>query len=136
MLRRRARQHTRGMPKILVIEDDASMRELLGLHLSRAGHEVKLADDAIAGGYALLREPFDAVLCDVQMPWLDGLELLTALKAEPRLRQIPVILLTASLQALERPEATRAAACLLKPVLVDELLATVAAVLPAGRRAA
>ena len=136
MSRRGAASQTAGMRKILVIEDDASMRELLGLHLTRAGYAATLAPDAIEGGHALLRAPFDAVLCDVEMPYLDGLELLAAVKAEPRLRHIPFILLTASLQALERPQATHAAACLLKPVHVDELLAAVSAVLPPDRRAA
>lgn len=122
------------MATVLVIEDDESLRELIGLHLSNAGYRVKLAEDAIVGGRELLREAPDVLLCDVQMPWLDGLELLRLVKAEPALRRVPVILISASLQALERPEAALAAACVLKPVRADELVRAVASVLP--RRAA
>lgn len=114
---------------ILVIEDDVSMRELIGLHLTNAGYAVRLAEDAIEGGRELLRERADAVICDVQMPYLDGLELLGALKSDAGLRDIPVVLLSASPLSLERPEAVRAAACLLKPIGAAELVSTIAAVL-------
>ncbi len=110
------------MKRILVIEDDECMRELVGLHLANAGYDAVLADDALQGAAALLREPFDAVVSDVQMPFLDGLELLSAAKADAAMRDVPFVLITGSLDALDRPEARLAAACLLKPVAAEDLL--------------
>lgn len=122
------------MKRILVIEDDECMRELVGLHLMNAGYDAVLADDALQGAAALLREPFDAVVSDVQMPFLDGLELLAAAKGDAATREIPFLLLTGSLDALKRPEARLAAACLLKPVAADDLLAALSSALAEAHR--
>lgn len=117
------------MKDILVIEDDASMRELIGLHLTNAGYAVRLCEDAVEGGRELLRRAPVAVVCDVKMPYLDGLEFLQALKSDPAFRAIPVLLVTASLEAIEGAAAALASACLLKPVRSGDLLDAVASVL-------
>ena len=66
---------------ILIVDDDASVRELLKLQLVGEGYEVELADDAIVAGRALMRSPPDLMLVDVAMPYLDGLDFVAALKA-------------------------------------------------------
>jgi two-component system chemotaxis response regulator CheY len=123
------------MTRILVIEDDECMRELVGLHLGNAGYDAVLADDALQGAAALLREPFDAVVSDVQMPLLDGLQLLAAAKADAATRDTPFILITGSVGALNRPEARLAAACLLKPLASEDLLDAVSSALADAERA-
>ena len=60
------------MANVLVVDDDASLRELLRLHLAAAGYQVEVAEDAIAAGYLVLRRPPDLIICDVNMPHLDG----------------------------------------------------------------
>ena len=79
---------------ILVVDDDESIRELLRMHLSAAGYEVHVAADAIAAGYLVLRSPPDLIICDINMPHMDGFEFIAALKADTTLPRIPVIFLT------------------------------------------
>lgn len=80
--------------KVLVIEDDARWRTLVELSLEAAGHVVLTAADGLAG-LALASEKPDVILCDVEMPRLNGYAVLEALRQQPELRSIPFIFLTA-----------------------------------------
>lgn len=92
------------MPRrILVVDDDESIREVAALSLQAVGgHDVVTA----ASGAEALEEasanPPDAILLDVMMPGLDGPETVSRLQADPRARDIDVILLTAKVQPSER----------------------------------
>ncbi len=85
--------------RVLVVEDDESMRELLRLHLSSAGYDVVTAEDGIAAGYAVLKSPPDLIVCDVEMPNMDGFQFIGALRADRSLPRVPVIFLTSSAEA-------------------------------------
>ncbi len=63
------------MTKILLAEDDDSMRQFLSMALKRAGHEVQAYEDGETALEALEREVFDLLLTDIVMPGLDGIEL-------------------------------------------------------------
>lgn len=80
--------------KVLVIEDDARWRTLIELSLEADGHSVLTAADGLAG-LALASEKPDVILCDVEMPRLNGYAVLEALRQQPELRSIPFIFLTA-----------------------------------------
>jgi len=80
--------------KVLVIEDDARWRTLIELSLEADGHSVLTAADGLAG-LALAAEKPDVILCDVEMPRLNGYAVLEALRQQPELRPIPFIFLTA-----------------------------------------
>ena len=80
--------------KVLVIEDDARWRTLVELSLEADGHIVLTAADGLAG-LALASEKPDVILCDVEMPRLNGYAVLEALRQQPELRAIPFIFLTA-----------------------------------------
>lgn len=80
--------------KVLVIEDDARWRTLVELSLEADGHLVLTAADGLAG-LALASEKPDVILCDVEMPRLNGYAVLEALRQQPELRAIPFIFLTA-----------------------------------------
>lgn len=80
--------------KVLVIEDDARWRTLVELSLEADGHLVLTAADGLAG-LALASEKPDVILCDVEMPRLNGYAVLEALRQQPELRSIPFIFLTA-----------------------------------------
>jgi two-component system sensor histidine kinase/response regulator len=80
--------------KVLVIEDDARWRTLVELSLEADGHVVLTAADGLAG-LALASEKPDVILCDVEMPRLNGYAVLEALRQQPELRAIPFIFLTA-----------------------------------------
>ena len=63
------------MPKILVIEDDATLRGVLRMHLNASGFTVRVAADATEAIQTILADLPDMILSDVNMPYLDGLEL-------------------------------------------------------------
>jgi two-component system, sensor histidine kinase and response regulator len=79
--------------KVLVIEDDPNWRALLEAKLEEGGHTVLAAADGIAG-LALAAELPDVILCDIDMPRLNGFGVLEALRQQPALRDIPFIFLT------------------------------------------
>lgn len=81
--------------KILVIEDNDDLRGVLTDYLEAAGHGVTASSSGEEGLRILERpEPFDAVLLDIQMPGMDGFEVLRHLRAQERLAQLPVIAMT------------------------------------------
>ena len=118
--------------KILVVDDDESLRELLRLHLSSAGYEVSTAPDAINAGYQVLRSPPDLILSDVEMPHMNGFEFVAALKADTTLPYIPVIFLTSVAGGDHRGKELGAVGYLTKPVRADRLLDLVAQHVPGG----
>src|ERR687892_1891705 len=115
---------------ILIVDDDESMRDLLRLHLSAAGYEVQVAEDAIAAGYMVLRRPPDLIISDINMPHMDGFEFIEALKADKSLPEIPVIFLTSLEEGDHRGKALGAVGYITKPVRADQLLTLVAKHVP------
>ena len=79
--------------QILVVDDEASIRELLTFNLKKNGYEVTAAAD---GREALAKAAgMDLVLLDIMLPEVDGLEVCRRLKADPQTSGIPIIMLTA-----------------------------------------
>jgi len=119
------------LAKILIIDDDVALIELVQLHLKAAGHMVRTASDAAEGIRMLLLDPPDLIVSDISMPFLDGFELLSALRAEPLTRDIRVIFLTGRNDD-ESPVKARSLGVddyLTKPIQVEELLSSIDAVL-------
>lgn len=117
--------------RILVVDDDESMRELIRLHLEGAGYEVTTAPDAIAAGYTVLKAPPDLILTDVNMPFMDGFEFIAAMRADPSVPRVPVIFLT-SVEEGDRGKELGAVGYLTKPVRAERLLSLVAQHVPGG----
>ena len=115
---------------ILVVDDDPCIRELLSLHLTNAGYDVRVAEDAIVAGHLLLKQLPDLVLLDVDMPHMDGFQLMEALKADQTVRHVPVLFLTANEEGKERGNKLGAVGYLPKPILASQLLAEVARHIP------
>ena len=118
--------------KILVVDDDESLRELLRMHLAAAGYEVSTAPDGISAGYLVLKNPPDLILSDVNMPHMDGFEFVAALKSDTTLPMIPVIFLTSLEDGDQRGKELGAVGYLTKPVRADRLLELVAKHVPGG----
>ena len=112
-------------PKIAVIDDDRFIRYLLDLHLRKAGYEVFTAEDAVVGGRIIVERAPDLILCDVDMPFMDGYAFVSAVRADPATQHIPVIFLTVNSAVGDRARQL-GAGHLMKPVTTDELLSTVA----------
>lgn len=82
-------------PHILVVDDEADVREVIQLNLGREGFMVTTAGDGQSALDWLRKESFDAAILDVMMPGMDGLALCRAIRQDPQLRPMPILLLTA-----------------------------------------
>jgi two-component system response regulator PilR (NtrC family) len=111
----------RRLPRILVVDDERSMRELLAIVLRREGYDVLLADSGRAAVALLEREPIDLLISDIKMPDLSGVEVLRAAKQVDQ--DILGIMITAFASTETAVEAMRLGACdyLSKPFDVDLL---------------
>jgi CheY-like chemotaxis protein len=112
--------------RILVVDDDPNMRELLRLHLGSAGHRVRCAEDGVVAGYSVINQRPDLIISDVCMPHLDGFEFVAALRADPNYRDIPVIFLSTAVEGEQRGKELGALAFIPKPVRADWLLRFIA----------
>jgi class 3 adenylate cyclase len=79
---------------LLVVDDNRVNRLLLGRALEQLGHTVTFAENGREALEALRRRPVDLVLLDIEMPEMDGYQVLAALAADPRLRDIPVVMMS------------------------------------------
>lgn len=80
------------MAKILVIEDDSGLRELLGTFLREIGYDVVQAADGLEGMECMDREPFDLLIVDVMLPYVSGIGLVKLSKE--RSPEVPVVCIT------------------------------------------
>ena len=110
---------------VLVIDDARTVRELLRLHLSNAGHRVRAAEDAVTGGRMILHQAPDLLILDVNMPYMTGYELVQVLKSDDSTKDIPIVLLTSNTDVAERSRELGAAAYLRKPISTTRLLEVV-----------
>lgn len=111
-------------PRVLIIDDDPILRELVVEVFRFTGVEVDAAEDGAQGLAAVRRRAADLVLLDAAMPVLDGFATLTAIKNEPGLSHIPVLMLAAfrSETDVRRAKALGAADYVAKPFHSRELL--------------
>src|SRR5688572_22797675 len=122
------------MARVLVIEDERDIREVLAFNLKEAGHEVLAASEAREGlRLARDRKP-DLVLLDLMLPDQPGTEVCRQLKADGATRDIPVIMLTAKGQEIDRVLGFELGAddYVVKPFSVRELLLRMQAILRRG----
>ena len=86
------------MSRILVIDDDQAIAELIKVNLDLLGHQVTTANDGIKGLALAQQNRPDLIVLDVMMPYMDGFEVLQNLRKNPSTRELPVIMLTAKAQ--------------------------------------
>ena len=117
---------TRQNHRILVVEDDDDIRDTLREVLIAEGYEVDVAKDGL-DAYSKLQagEHASVVLLDMMMPRMDGETFLTTLKHHPELADVRVIVISGNALARDRAEELSAAACLVKPFELDDLLGVV-----------
>ena len=119
------------MARILAVDDSAAMRQMVGITLTGAGHQVQQAVDGREALQYAEQERFDLVITDVNMPGMDGLTLVRQLRNMPSYRGVPLLVLTTEATTEKKLEGKAAGATgwLVKPFNPDRLLATVAKVL-------
>ncbi len=81
--------------KILVIDDEETIRKFLRIQLVKNGHEVKEAADGEQAIVQLKKERFDLVICDIVMPRKNGWEVIREVRSHPSMKNLPLIILTA-----------------------------------------
>jgi len=115
--------------KILVVDDERAVRESLRRALELEGYEIELADDGLAALAALEGDEPDAMILDVLMPGLDGLEVARRVRREGS--RLPILMLTARVEVDDRVAGLDAGAddYVTKPFALEELLARVRALL-------
>ena len=113
--------------RVLVVDDDLVIRQLIGINLELEGFEVHLAADGEEALTLAAEILPDVVVLDVMMPKLDGLEVARRLRADPRTSEIRLVLVSARAQAadLQRGEDMGADAYVTKPFEPDDLVGVV-----------
>jgi len=110
------------LARILLIDDEADLRRVMAEILEGAGHDTTLAADGNEGLEAFRRQLPDLVVCDINMPGLDGYGVLKAIRADPQLASVPFVFLTSEAD-VRAGLVSGADDYLLKPVAAADLLA-------------
>jgi DNA-binding response OmpR family regulator len=131
-----ARERTGG--RVLVVEDDPHIRELVLLHLGLEGLTTASAADGTVGLQKARSEPYDLIVLDVMLPGLDGITVCRAIRREPHLKDVPILMLTARREESDKVNGLESGAddYLTKPFGVREFIARVRALLRRRRAAA
>jgi DNA-binding response OmpR family regulator len=121
---------------ILIIEDEADIQNFISRVLELEGYGVYRAGDGRKGMDMLKQNQIDLVLLDLRLPVMDGWEVLREIKRNPDLVSIPVIVLTAIAEAMQRKKTLRmgAARYLVKPLSARSLSETITSVLRQERK--
>jgi CheY-like chemotaxis protein len=112
------------MTRLLVVDDELSIVEALQDILSLEGYEVMTAYNGAEGLRRLEEQRPDLVLLDLMMPVMDGREMLRRVREDPRLKELPVVIMSAG--SIPDTERRAASATLAKPFDLEHLLRTIA----------
>jgi DNA-binding response OmpR family regulator len=111
------------MPKILVVEDNLDTREFIHLHLITEGFDVSLGANGQEGLYLASVEHPNLIITDIEMPGIDGIEMVKRLRDQPETQNLPILVLTAfGKEVMDNAIRAGANRAMAKPVLLDELI--------------
>lgn len=118
--------------KALTVDDSRTMREMVAFSLKSAGYEVLEAEDGRAALAVLGGQQVDVIITDLNMPNMDGLELIRTLRAQSAHRTTPILMLTTESDGTKKQQGKEAGATgwLVKPFNPDKLVETVRRVCP------
>tara|TARA_R110001583_G_scaffold20941_8_gene79918 strand:+ start:2299 stop:2667 length:369 start_codon:yes stop_codon:yes gene_type:complete len=119
------------MATILAVDDSASMRQMVTFTLKGAGYDVQEACDGSEALNIAKTQKFDLVLSDVNMPVMDGIQLVTELRTLPEYKFVPILMLTTESSGDTKMAGKKAGATgwIVKPFNPDQLLNTIKKVL-------
>ena len=123
------------MEKVLIIEDEVDIAQLVSFNLQRNGYLVNQVHDGLEGLEKILKDQPDLVILDLMLPGLDGYKILKKMQRDPRSNSIPVLMLTAKSQIDDRLKGLELGAddYLTKPFSPKELILRVKAILKRNR---
>ena len=115
------------MKRILTVDDSASIRQMVSFTLRKADYEVVEAVDGKDGLAKVSSGKFDLIVTDLNMPNVDGIQLITAVRKLPGYSFIPILMLTTESQAEKKDAGRKAGATgwIVKPFNADQLIAVV-----------
>jgi two-component system, chemotaxis family, chemotaxis protein CheY len=116
------------MKTILVVDDSASVRQQLCLSLQPAGYIVMEATDGVDGAQKIASNPqISLVICDINMPRMNGLEMLEKIRTDPRTATLPVVMLTTEGQQelIQRAKKAGAKGWIVKPFKAELLISAI-----------
>jgi DNA-binding response OmpR family regulator len=118
-----------GQRRILVVDDDFYISDLLAQHLSEQGYAVDVAINARAMGRHLELHPPDLILLDIMLPGMDGSEIGHLLRINPETAHIPILVISADRRIARKAESIRANGWIAKPFDLADVVAQIAAIL-------
>lgn len=109
--------------KLLIVDDDKTTRKLLSLYLKGKGYEIATAENGLDALEKLGTETINLVVTDMNMPYMDGIELTKTLRADPAWSALPIIMVTTEADDDERKKAFEAGVndYLVKPTNADQI---------------
>lgn len=115
--------------RILIVEDEKDIQDLLAHYLKKEGYDVQSAKDGRAGLERASKEKFDLVILDLMLPQVDGLEICRRLRSQPATAALPIIMLTAKTEEADRIVGLEMGAddYITKPFSLREVLARIKA---------
>lgn len=122
------------MARIMVVDDSGMTRKMVSFTISREGYQVDTAENGVDALEKLYRSPFDLIIMDMNMPQMDGMELLRRLRDDEQYREVPVIILSSNAAPLEIQRAMKAGAnyYLIKPTDSEKLVKCVGTIVKGG----
>ncbi|MFZ0421214.1 MAG: response regulator [Candidatus Sulfotelmatobacter sp.] len=115
------------MKRILTVDDSSSIRQMVNFTLTKAGYEVAEAVDGKDGLSKIGGGKFDLIITDLNMPNVDGIQLITAVRQLPGYSFIPILMLSTESQAEKKDAGRKAGATgwIVKPFNADQLVSVV-----------
>lgn len=112
---------------VLVVDDSLTVRQQVGTALSQAGFKIVEAGDGSQGYTRISEGGIDCVICDVNMPIMNGIEMVEKVKGEDRHANLPIVMLTTegAMELIQRAKKAGASGWIVKPFKADLLIAAV-----------
>ena len=122
------------MSTVLIVDDSATVRQQVSAALSQAGLDVTQAVDGCDGASKIKSGGIDCVICDVNMPNKNGIEMVQDVKSDPEFEKLPIIMLTTegAKELIAKAKAAGACGWIVKPFKADMLVAAVKKLTAAG----
>lgn len=117
--------------KILIVDDDKTTRKLLSLYLKGKGYEIVTAENGLEAMEKMGTGDINLIVTDMNMPYMDGIELTKTLKADPAAKNIPIIMVTTEADEEEKKKAAEAGVddYLVKPTNADQISESIKTIL-------
>jgi two-component system, OmpR family, response regulator len=112
--------------RVLVVDDEPMIRQLVADFLAEAGYQIDTAANGSEALHVMARQKPDAVVLDLMMPKLDATGFVELMRLNPRYARLPIVVMTAAFNAAEEAARLGAQACVTKPFELEELVDTVA----------